>query len=412
MEPIRVLSRKRIVLGVTGGIAAYKVATLASHLTQAGAEVDAVMTAAGQQFVSPLTFHALTSRPVYTDMWDAPGEGLPTHIAHVGLAHAADLMVIAPATANTLAKLAAGIADNLLCTLALAARCPLLVAPAMDLGMWANAATKANAAVLKDRGVLFAGPAWGRMASGLEGEGRLIEPEVLLGHVRQALGYGGSLSGRRVIVTAGPTREALDPARFLSNPSTGLQGYALAQGAIDRGACVTLVSGPTSLCSPVGADLRPVTTAAEMLEAVSELSADADALLMAAAVADYAPVGAATKKMKKDGTGLTLSLSPTPDILASVAERRATTGFPRVVVGFAAESDDLIENATRKLDTKDLDLIAANDITAQGAGFAVETNRVTLIARGGAVQYLPLQSKPAVAEAILDRVEQALTPPD
>jgi phosphopantothenoylcysteine decarboxylase/phosphopantothenate--cysteine ligase len=363
------------------------------------------MTPAGQRFVSPLTFHALTGRPVYTDMWDAPGEGLPTHIAHVGLAHAADLMVIAPATANTLAKLAAGLADNLLSTLALAARCPLLVAPAMDVGMWANAATKANASILGERGVLFAGPAWGRMASGLEGEGRLVEPEILLGHVRRALGRDGRLVGRTVVVTAGPTRESLDPARFLSNPSTGRQGYALAQAAIDRGAKTVLVSGPTSLVTPVGAELVPVMTASEMLRAVTESATHADALLMAAAVADYAPAEPAAQKMKKTGKGIVLTLAPTADILLSVSERRAATGFPRLVVGFAAETADLFENAVRKLEAKGLDLIAANDITAPDAGFSVETNRVTIIGRGGDTQTLPLQTKAAVAEAILDQVE-------
>jgi phosphopantothenoylcysteine decarboxylase/phosphopantothenate--cysteine ligase len=409
MEPIRVVSGKRIILGVTGGIAAYKVATLASRLTQAGAEVDVVMTAAGQRFVSPLTFHSLTGRPVYTDMWDAPGQGLPTHIAHVGLAHAADLMVIAPATANTLAKLATGLADNLLSTLALAARCPLLVAPAMDVGMWSSSATRANASTLRERGVLFAGPARGRMASGLEGEGRLVEPERLLGHVRGALGIGGSLSGLTVVATAGPTREAIDPARFLSNPSTGRQGYALAQAAIDRGARVVLVTGPTSLHAPIGAEVVAVTSADEMRKAVIERVAKADVLLMAAAVADYAPVETASQKLRKSGMGLVLSLVPTPDILALVAEQRIEIGFPRVTVGFAAESTDLVENAVRKLESKGLDLIAANDITAQGAGFAVDTNRVTLIGRDGETRSLPLQSKAAVAEAILDRVEHMLT---
>jgi phosphopantothenoylcysteine decarboxylase/phosphopantothenate--cysteine ligase len=409
MEPIPVISGKRIVLGVTGGIAAYKVATLASHLTQAGAEVDVVMTQAGQRFVTPLTFHSLTGRPVYTSMWDASGEGLPIHIAHVGLAHAADLMVIAPATANTLAKLAIGLADNLLSTLALAARCPILVAPAMDIGMWGNAATQANAATLRSRGISFAGPACGRMASGLEGEGRLVEPDELLGHVRCLLGQGGTLSERRIVVTAGPTREAIDPVRFLSNPSTGRQGYALAQAALDRGARVILISGPTHLPRPVGAELVVVATARDMRDAVLELTAEADALLMAAAVADYSPAETATQKMKKTGAGWTLLLLPTADILSSVAERRAKTGFPRVVIGFAAESEGLVENARGKLEAKGLDLIVANDITSPVAGFAVETNRVTLIGREGKAESLPLLSKAAVAEAVLDRAEGLLS---
>jgi len=409
MEPIPVVSGRRIVLGITGGIAAYKVVTLASHLTQAGAEVDVVMTQAGQRFVTPLTFHSLTGRPVYTSMWDAAGEGITIHIAHVGLAHAADLMVIAPATANTLAKLATGLADNLLSTLALAARCPILVAPAMDIGMWGNPATQANAATLRSRGIFFAGPARGRMASGLEGEGRLIEPGELLGHVRRVLGLGGTLAERRIVVTAGPTREAIDPVRFLSNPSTGRQGYALAQAAVDRGAKVVLISGPTHLAPPVGVELVVVATARDMRDAVLELTAEADALLMSAAVADYAPAETATQKMKKSGAGWTLSLLPTADILSLIAERRARTDFPRVVIGFAAESEGLVENARGKLEAKGLDLIVANDITSPVAGFAVETNRVTLIGREGKAEPLPLQSKAAVAEAVLDRAEGLLS---
>lgn len=409
MESVRALQGRRIVLGVTGGIAAYKVATLASHLTQVGAAVDVVMTEAGCRFVSPLTFRSLTGRPVYTDMWDAPREGLPTHIAHVGLAHSADLMVIAPATANTLAKLAAGIADNLLSTLALAARCRLLVAPAMDIGMWSNAATQANAAALRQRGVLFAGPAWGRMASGLEGEGRLLEAEELLGHVRWALGLRGALSERQVVVTAGPTREAFDPVRFISNRSTGRQGYALAQAAVDRGATVVLISGPTDLTVPVGVKHVPVTTAGQMHDTVMAKTAEVDVLLMAAAVADYTPSDPRRQKMKKALSAWTLELRPTPDILSSVAARRAQTGRPQVLVGFAAESEALLENACKKLEEKDLDLIVANDISSADAGFAVETNRVTLIGRDGEAERLPLQSKTLVAEAILDWVGRVLS---
>ena len=254
MEPIPLLRDKCILLGVTGGIAAYKVCTLASHLAQAGARVDVVMTEAATRFVAPLTFQALTGRPVYTGLWTGPGEGLPTHIAHVGLAHAADLLVIAPATANTLAKLATGQADNLLTTLALAAACPVLAAPAMDAGMWTHPATQANVATLRERRVHFAGPVRGRMASGLEGEGRMMEPGEILGHARWVLGREGPLAGRRVVVTAGPTREPLDPVRFLSNPSSGRQGFALAQAALDRGAAVTLITGPTHLPTPVGAE--------------------------------------------------------------------------------------------------------------------------------------------------------------
>jgi len=407
MEPVPLLRGKRILLGVTGGIAVYKVCTLASHLTQMGAEVDVVMTEAATRFVSPLTFEALTGRPVYTDLWHTGGAGLPTHIAHVGLAHAADLLVIAPATANTMAKLAGGLADNLLSTLALAATCPVLLAPAMDAGMWSHPATQANVATLRARGVHFAGPVRGRMASGLEGEGRMMEPEEILGHIRWVLGRQGPLAGRKVVVTAGPTREFLDPVRFISNPSSGKQGFALAQAALDRGAEVTLITGPVSLPTPVGARRVDVTTVQQMLDAVLEDAADADALLMAAAVGDYRPATVSEHKIKKTAD-LTLRLERTPDILAAVARQRADTGRPRVVVGFAAESQDLLENARAKLEAKRLDLIVANDITAADAGFAAETNRVVLLDREGGVEELPLMSKAAVAETVLDRVTRML----
>jgi phosphopantothenoylcysteine decarboxylase/phosphopantothenate--cysteine ligase len=407
MEPVPLLRGKRILLGVTGGIAVYKVCTLASHLTQMGAEVDVVMTEAATRFVAPLTFEALTGRPVYTDLWHTAGAGLPTHIAHVGLAHAADLLVIAPATANTMAKLAGGLADNLLSTLALAATCPVLLAPAMDAGMWSHPATQANVATLRARGVHFAGPVRGRMASGLEGEGRMMEPEEILGHIRWVLGRQGLLAGRKVVVTAGPTREFLDPVRFISNPSSGKQGFALAQAALDRGADVVLITGPVSLSTPVGARRVDVTTVQQMLDAVLEDAADADALLMAAAVGDYRPATVSEHKIKKTAD-LTLRLERTPDILAAVARQRADTGRPRVVVGFAAESQDLLENARAKLEAKRLDLIVANDITAADAGFAAETNRVVLLDREGGVEELPLMSKAAVAETVLDRVTRML----
>jgi len=408
METIPLLEEKRIVLGITGGIAAYKACSLASHLTQAGAQVDVVMTEAAMRFVTPLTFEALTGRPAYTSMWRTSGEALPTHIAHVGLAHAADLLVIAPATANTIAKLAQGLADNLLSTLALAARCPLLLAPAMDVGMWAHPATQANVAVLRERGVAFAGPARGRMASGLEGEGRLVEPDEILGHVRRVLGREGPLTGRLVVVSAGPTEEPLDPVRFLSNPSSGRQGFALSQAAVDRGATVTLVTGPTHLATPVGVDRVDVRTAEEMQAAVLEASGRADALLMAAAVGDYGSVGVATQKMKKGAEDLTLHLTRTPDVLAAVARKRADTDRPFVVVGFAAETEDLLKNARKKLEEKRLDLVVANDVTAADAGFGTETNRVVLLSRDGEATELPLMSKSGVAEKILDRVGDLL----
>jgi phosphopantothenoylcysteine decarboxylase/phosphopantothenate--cysteine ligase len=412
MEAVPVLRDKRILLGVTGGIAAYKVCTLASRLTQAGAQIDVVMTEAATRFVSPLTFQALTGRPVYADLWGTPGEGLPTHIAHVGLAHAAELLVIAPATANTMAKLANGLADNMLTTLALAATCPMLVIPAMDAGMWTHAATQANVQKLGARGVHFAGPARGRMASGLEGEGRLVELDEMLGHVRRVLGKAGELSERRVVVTAGPTREPLDPVRFLSNPSSGRQGFALAQAALDRGASVKLIAGPMGLPTPVGAERMDVTTVEEMRDATLVACSDADLLLMAAAVADFKPESAAQHKIKKGEIGLTLRLARTPDILSAVADQRGRTGCPRVTVGFAAESQNLVENAQAKLVAKRLDLIVANDITAPEAGFAAETNRVLLVHKDGSTEPLPLMSKAAVAEAVLDRATELLRADD
>ncbi len=430
MEPIPLLQGKRILLGVTGGIAAYKVCTLASRLTQAGADVDVVMTEAATRFVTPLTFQSLTGRPVYTTMWGAleatTGEDaiLPTHVVHVGLAEAADLMIIAPATANTMAKMAQGLADNLLTTLALSARCPALLVPAMDVGMWAHPATQANVETLRERGrapatsaggdsggcIYFAGPARGRMASGLEGRGRMVEPDEILGRARLILGRDGPLAGRRVVVTAGPTREPFDPVRFLSNPSSGRQGFTLAQAALDRGAAVTLIAGPTSLPTPVGAERVDVATAQHMHDAVIATLDQADVLLMAAAVADYRPAQIAPHKIKKKDDGLVIRLTRTPDILSSVAVRRAKSGHPRLVVGFAAESERLVENARAKLAAKNLDLIVANDITALDAGFAAETNRVVLIDRER-VERLPLMSKSAVAEAVLDRVVGMLRTP-
>ena len=417
MKTISLLQDRRVLLGICGGIAAYKLCTLASRLTQAGAQVDVVMTEAATRFVTPLTFQALTGRPVYTDMWRAPepipsearGGGLPTHIAHVGLAHAAEILVIAPATANTMAKLAHGLADNLLTTLALAAQCPTLVAPAMDIGMWAHPATQANVATLRARGVHFAGPARGRMASGLEGKGRFIEPHELLGHVRRVLGQSGDLAERRVVVTAGPTRELVDPVRFLSNPSSGRQGFALAQAALDRGATVTLITGPTSLPTPIGAERVDVKSAEEMRDATLAACTQADLLLMAAAVADYGPASVAPHKIKKATTDLTLRLTRTPDILSAVAARRAETGLPHVVVGFAAETQNLLENARAKLSAKNLDLIVANDVTMPDAGFGAATNQVALIQRDGSVESLPMMSKVAVAEAVLGQAARLLT---
>ena len=398
-----ILTSKHLLLGVTGSIAAYKAADLASKLTQEGAQVDVILTSAAEKFVTPLTFQSVTGRKAFTeaDLW-----GGEAHVLHVGLGHSADLLVIAPCTANTMAKLAHGIADNLLTITALAARCPLLIAPAMDLGMFSHLATQENLKILVERGAWIAGPAEGRMASGLTGKGRMIEPAELLGHIRLVLGKNGKLAGRKVVVTAGGTQEPLDPVRVLTNRSSGKQGYALAQAAIDAGAQVTLIAAPTALSAPVGARLVEVRTAQEMLEAVLAESASVEALLMAAAPADFRPKTVAGDKLKKRDGIPHIELEVAPDILETVAGLGSRK--PRVVVGFAAESRDLLENAAAKLASKKLDMIAANDITAADAGFGADTNRITLIYADGRKEALPLMSKTEVAEEIVARLAALL----
>jgi len=316
--------------------------------------------------------------------------------------------VIAPATANTLAKLASGQADSLLTVSALTARCPLVLAPAMDTGMFEHPATQANLETLRQRGAYIAGPAEGRMASGLVGLGRMLEPAELLGHIRLALGRGGPLGGRKIVVTAGGTQEPIDPVRAIVNRSSGKQGFALAQAALDRGAAVQLVSGPTHLETPVGAERIDVTTAEEMRTAVLAATGQADALLMAAAVADFRPSRTVPEKIKRGRGTPEVRLEPTVDILGEVMAQREKSGRPAVVVGFAAESQDLRTNARTKLQAKGLSLIVANDITDPNAGFAVDTNRVTLIDASGTLQELPLMSKAEVAEAVLQRVVRML----
>jgi phosphopantothenoylcysteine decarboxylase / phosphopantothenate---cysteine ligase len=394
-----ILTNKHILLGVTGSIAAYKAAELASKLTQAGAEVDVILTPAAEKFVTPLTFQSVTGRKAFTDadLW-----GGQAHILHVGLGQEADLLVIAPCTANTLGKLAHGIADNLLTITVLAARCPLLLAPAMDVGIYTHPATQSNVQILMERGVHFAGPDEGRMASGLVGRGRLVEPAELLGSIRLVLGRKGGLAGRKIVVTAGGTQEPLDPVRVLTNKSSGKQGYAVAQAALDAGGTVVLVSTPTALASPVGARLLPVTTAQEMLEAVLAESAGADALVMAAAVADFRPRQMAKNKLKKRDGIPQVELEATPDVLAAVSGMGARR--PRVVIGFAAESRDLLQNAEAKLKAKNLDMIVANDISASDAGFGLDTNRVTLLFSDAKKQPLLLMSKEEVAEIIIARL--------
>jgi phosphopantothenoylcysteine decarboxylase/phosphopantothenate--cysteine ligase len=398
---IAILEGRRILLGVSGSIAAYKAVDLASKLTQAGAEVDVLLSPAGREFVTPLTFQSLTGRKAYTehDLW-----GDEAHVLHVGLAEAADLLAIAPATANTIAKIATGQADSLISLAALAARCPILIAPAMDVGMYENPATQENIETLKARGVHFAGPAEGRMASGLSGRGRFLEPDEIMGHIRKVLGLNGPLAGKKVVVTAGGTQEPLDPVRMLANRSSGKQGYALAQASVDRGAEVVLVSGPTALETPIGVRRVNIETAEQVKEATLEAVAGASALLMAAAVADYRPAHSEDQKIKRREGVPELTLEPTEDVLGAVIDYKRAHGEPDVVVGFAAESRDLIANAQKKLREKSLDLIVANDITAKDAGFSVDTNRVTLIDADGHVEELPLLSKVEVAERVLERV--------
>jgi len=395
------LQQKNILLGVTGSIACYKAADLASKLTQAGAQVDVLLTHAAQQFVTPLTFQSVTGRRAYTDvdLW-----GSEAHVLHIGLGKTADLLLIAPASANTLAKLANGIADNLLAVTALAATCPILVAPAMDGGMYTHPATQANLAVLRQRGVIVVGPVEGHLASGMSGVGRMVEPVELLGHARRVLGRSGSLAGRRLVVTAGGTQEPIDPVRAISNRSSGKQGFALAQAAIDLGAKVTLIAGVTSLDTPVGALRVDVRTAKEMQEAVLAALPQADGLIMAAAVADFRPAAPEVHKIKKEGGVPQIRLEPTPDILAAVARYKIETGWQGCTVGFAAESRQLLENARQKLQAKKLDLIAANDISASDAGFAVDTNRIVLLYPEGRVEELPLMNKAEVAAVLLERL--------
>ncbi len=388
------LNNKTIVLGITGGIAAYKAVDLASKLTQAGAKVEVVMTKSATKFVTPLTFRSITGRPVVTDVFELGSE---FSISHIGLAEATDVVAIVPATANTIARLAGGIADNILCCTVLATKAPVIVAPAMNVNMFQNSITQDNLAKLKARGFIIVGPAYGHLASGKMGLGRLIEIEKIMGTIQQVVGKSGDLAGKRIVVTAGGTQEPIDPVRHIGNRSSGKMGYAVAEAARDRGAEVKLISAPASLPEPAGIEAVQVRTAIQMKEAVDKATGQADALIMAAAVADYQPKSISRAKIKKDGATLTLELVRTPDILAEVKGN-----FVRV--GFAAESEDIVANARQKLQKKQLDLIAANDITATDSGFAVDTNKVTLINRDGKEESLPLLTKREVADRILDRV--------
>ena len=391
---------KSIVLGVTGSIACYKAVDLASKLTQHGALVDVILSESASNFVTPLTFRSITHRPVVTSLWDSESDAA---IEHVSMAERADVVVIAPATAHTIARLAWGFADDALTTTVLATRAPIIVAPAMDGNMYENPATQENVQKLESRGVTFAGPVKGRFASGLIGTGRLLETPELLGHIRTVLGRDGELTGKKIVVSAGGTQEDVDPVRFIGNRSSGKMGYAIARGARDRGAETVLVTAPTSLADPVGVQVRRVRSTGEMQQAVTAECEDANAVIMAAAVADWTPKTVADRKIKKGASDTwTVELAKTPDILTGLP----TNGL--VKVGFAAESEDLERNARAKVDSKGLHFIAANDITDADGGFGSDDNRVVLYDRDGGAEDLGLMPKYEIGLAILDRVAALL----
>jgi len=395
------LSGRRVVLGVSGGIAAYKVCTLARRLTEAGAAVDVVLTAAATEFVRPLTFEALTKRPVATSLWER-GRAL----AHIDLAREPDLIVVAPATAHVLARAAQGLADDMLTSLLLAATAPVLVAPGMNDEMFAHPATQQNVATLRERGWMVVGPATGPLAEGpSDRPGRMVEPEEILAHVERALRAPESpLGGRNVLVTAGATREHLDPVRVITNPASGRQGYAVAEAAFARGAEVTLVSGPSALPTPTGVDLIRVETTEQLLSAVERSLPQADVLVMAVAPADFRPAEAGAAKRPRSDGPFTVALEPTPDVLERTLGKRRSGC---VAVGFALEVGDGLERARQKLEAKQLDFIVLNRADEAGSGFEEETNRVTLVSPDDARE-LPMQPKREVAEQVLDEVERRL----
>ena len=390
------LAGRELILGVTGSIAAYKAVYLLRELTRLGACVTVCLSEHAREFVGALTFRTLSGRPVLTNLFDPQSEDA---VEHVALAERADAIVVAPATANLLAKAAHGIADDFLTTLLLAARRPLVIAPAMDGGMWEHPAVVANVATLRGRGVAVLEPDAGALASGLSGKGRFPEPDAIVEAIRRALTPVRDLTGERLLVTAGPTREPIDPVRYISNRSSGKMGYGLAAAALRRGAAVTLVSGPTALTPPPGAVFAPVQTAEEMREAVLQHLADATLVIKAAAVADYRARQAAPVKLKGK-RDLTLDLTPNPDILAEVAARR-TGAF---IVGFAAETHDVVAHARQKLESKGIDLLVVNDVSQRGIGFDAEENEVLLLDRWSGQTALPRMAKADVADAILTHV--------
>lgn len=404
---MQLLQGKTIILGVTGGIAAFKAAALASKLAQAGANVDVILTENARQFVQPLTFQALTHRHVYTDTFVEPDPGV---IAHIELADKADLVVVAPATANLIGKLANGIADNMLTSTLLATKAPVLIAPAMNVNMYEHPAVQANMKRLAECGYRFLEPNEGLLACGWIGKGRLAEPEEILAAVTRflasenqethTLAAAGDWTGKKVLITAGPTREKIDPVRYISNHSTGKMGYAIAEAARDRGAEVVLVSGPVSLPKPEGVLVVSVESVQEMYDTVMQHLPDAEVVIKAAAVSDYRPKQVSLQKMKKTGEPLTLELEKAPDILAEVGQRKTH----QFVVGFAAETHDVLAYASDKLQRKNLDMIVANDVLQEGAGMGTDTNIVTILARDSEPIQLAKMSKREVADKLLDAI--------
>jgi phosphopantothenoylcysteine decarboxylase/phosphopantothenate--cysteine ligase len=391
---------RHVVLGVSGGIACYKSCILARRLAEAGARVDVVLTESAAEFVRPLTFEALTGRPVQSSLWE-PGGAL----SHVRLGQKADLIIVAPATAHLIARVALGLADDVLTALLLARTAPLLLAPAMNDEMFAHPATKANLEILRKRGAVIVGPEIGPLAEGpSERPGRMSEPETILAHAARTL-RGGKLGGRRVVVTAGPTREPIDPVRVVTNRSSGKMGYRVAEAAWERGADVVLISGPTALPAPIGITLRLIDSTRDLEAAVRAELPAADVLVMAAAPADYRPTSPSESKRSRIEGALAIPMEPTDDILGATKGQRKKGS---VIVGFALETGDALAKGLAKLERKDLDLIVVNDALEPGAGFEKDTNRVALLGRDGSRRILPLQSKREVAEAILDEVEKSL----
>ena len=394
-----------IALGVTGGIGAYKAVEVVRGLQKRGHDVVAIMTTTATKFVGPITFEAITRRPVITDQF-APGAN--ADIEHIALASTIDLLLVAPATANIIGKFANGIADDFLSTLYIATRAPVLVAPAMNTQMFANEAVRANLDTLTSRGVRFVEPGEGYLACGWIGKGRLAEPDEIVAAADAVLRPEGPLRGKRVLVTAGPTYEDVDPVRYLGNRSSGRMGFAIAAELMRRGADVTLVAGPTSVEPPAVREVIRVRSAAEMHEAVLGRADQMSLVIMAAAVADYAPDHRAPQKMTKEADTLTITLKKNPDILADLGQRRLAAGTGPVLVGFAAETEDVVARAAAKRERKHVDVIVANDVSRADAGFEVDTNAVTIVDAGGA-ESVPLQSKSGVAAAILNHVERLLT---